>query len=265
MKINKLLIPTFLEEAKMYLHGDVVIIGGGTFLHLGYKDAEIKTAMSLSKLNLDFIKYKDDVVELGPTVTLHQMETEQKLNEMYDNIFKKAFAHIVGVQFRNIATIGGSIAARLGYSEPITILLVLDAMVELKGMTKLELEDYLSNTSYKKDLITKIIIPMDNVKVSYRTIRNTQTDIPALILAVSKDKDQKIKIAIGARPAVAKIARKASDFLSAQAAITGDIIEKAMDLLMQEMDFGNDIRADKDYRISVVKSLIPEMIKEVTK
>ncbi len=265
MKIEKLMIPTFLEEAKMYIQPNTVIIGGGTFLHIAYKNKEIKNAVSLAKLNLDFIKYSEDKIEIGAMTTLHHLETEQKLNEIFNDIFRKVFAHIVGVQFRNLATIGGSVAAKLGYSETIAILLILGAEVEIKGMTKLPIEDYLTSASFKKDLITKIIIPIKNLRISYHAVRNSQTDIPALIIAISSDRQGKIKVAVGARPSVAKIAVKTSDFLSSKEVITSDEIDKAADMLLEELDFGNDIRADKEYRISVTKSLFKNMINEVVR
>jgi CO/xanthine dehydrogenase FAD-binding subunit len=265
MKIKKILIPTFLEEAKMYLSTKPVIIGGGTFLRMSYKDGEIKEAMSLSKLDLDYIKYFDDRVEIGPTATLHQLETERKLNELFDDTFKEILVHIVGVQFRNIATIGGSVAARLGYSEPISLLLLLNAGLELKGSIKISLEEYLASTTYKNTLITKIFIPIVNVKIAFKSIRNSETDLPAFILGVSADKNDEIRIVIGARPSVAQVATKASDYLSSLNKIISSDIEKATRMVLEELDFGSDIRADAEYRKSLVSTLLPNMISEVLK
>ena len=38
--------------------------------------------------------------------TLHDIETHEGLNKEFQNLFKEAVRHIVGVQFRNCATIG---------------------------------------------------------------------------------------------------------------------------------------------------------------
>lgn len=44
---------------------------------------------------------------------------------------KESLRHIVGVQFRNLATVGGSLWGRFGFSDVLTLLLALDAQVEL--------------------------------------------------------------------------------------------------------------------------------------
>ncbi|MFQ7552525.1 MAG: FAD binding domain-containing protein [Blautia marasmi] len=44
---------------------------------------------------------------------------------------RESLRHIVGVQFRNCATVGGSIWGRFGFSDVLTMLLALDTEVEL--------------------------------------------------------------------------------------------------------------------------------------
>ena len=44
---------------------------------------------------------------------------------------KESLRHIVGVQFRNCATVGGSIWGRFGFSDVLTMFLALDTEVEL--------------------------------------------------------------------------------------------------------------------------------------
>ena len=48
-------------------------------------------------------------------VTLRQIETNESLNNFFDNTIKEAVESIVGVQFRNMATVGGSIWGRFGF------------------------------------------------------------------------------------------------------------------------------------------------------
>ena len=53
------------------------------------------------------------------------------LSHYTEGAVKDAFRHIVGVQFRNLATVGGSLFGRFGFSDVLTLLLALDCDVEL--------------------------------------------------------------------------------------------------------------------------------------
>ncbi len=59
---------------------------------------------------------------------------------------KEALRHIVGVQFRNTATVGGSIAGRFGFSDVLTILLSMDCHVRLYRGGLVSLQDYAART-----------------------------------------------------------------------------------------------------------------------
>lgn len=52
--------------------------------------------------------------------TLRDIEMHEGLNKEFQNLFKEAVRHIVGVQFRNCATVGGSIFPKLGFSDVLT-------------------------------------------------------------------------------------------------------------------------------------------------
>lgn len=64
-------------------------------------------------------------------VTLRELETNKLLNELTYGAFSESVKHIVGVQFRNLATVGGSVFGRYGFSDIITLLVALNAEVQL--------------------------------------------------------------------------------------------------------------------------------------
>ena len=64
-------------------------------------------------------------------VTLRERETNEQLNHFTQGAIKESVRHIVGVQFRNLATIGGSIYGRFGFSDVLTLFMALDCEVEL--------------------------------------------------------------------------------------------------------------------------------------
>ena len=88
-----------------------MILGGGCWLRLGRK--RIGTLIDLSGLGLDQIEEQDGWVRIGAMVSLRQLETSALLKERFGSLFADMTGHIVGVQFRNLATVGGSI---FGYS-----------------------------------------------------------------------------------------------------------------------------------------------------
>ena len=64
-------------------------------------------------------------------VTLGAFGRHEGLVTYTQGAVKEATRHIVGTQFRNLATIGGSVSGRFGFSDIWTLLLALDADVEL--------------------------------------------------------------------------------------------------------------------------------------
>ena len=90
------------------------VMGGMMWMRLG--NARVKTVIDLSELELNKIEETDHVFKIGAMCTLRQLETHQGLNEYSKGNIAKALSPIVGVQFRNQATVGGSIFGRYGFS-----------------------------------------------------------------------------------------------------------------------------------------------------
>ena len=63
--------------------------------------------------------------------TLRDLEQHESLNAYTAGAVKNAVKDIVGVQFRNMATVGGSIWGRFGFSDVLTVFLAMDCYVEL--------------------------------------------------------------------------------------------------------------------------------------
>ena len=65
--------------------------------------------------------------------TLRSLEVCPLLAEGPLSILPSSVSHLLGPAFRNLATVGGSVGARLPQSELLTALLALDAKVVLYG------------------------------------------------------------------------------------------------------------------------------------
>jgi len=111
-----------------------------------------------------------------------------------------------------------------------------------------------------KDIIKEIEIKKNNPKTSYQMLRKSDADFPTLTVAVSKT--DKVKIVVGSRPNVAIHSLKAEEFIN-ENGITDENIHKAAEITSTELDFGDDIRSSKEYKLEVVKVLVRRALMEV--
>lgn len=257
--INNLIQPKTMEEAYKILteKRNNTVLGGCCFLRMGAK--RIGTAVELSKLNLNYIKEDTEFIEIGAYTTFRDLETSPLLKEYFNGIIPKSVADIIGVQFRNVVTVGASVFSKYGFSDLLPSLLVLDCEVELYKMGRMHLSEFLARP-FEKDILTKIFIKKSNKKAVYVNFRNAKSDFSILNAAVSLC-DGKYSIALGARPRGAEIAKKASEYMSN---MSNASIEDAALIASEELVFGSNMRASGEYRKSLSKALVKKALKEVS-
>jgi probable selenate reductase FAD-binding subunit len=247
--------PTSIEEAYNILVSkrNNRIIGGGAFLRLGAK--KIATAVDLSKLELNYIKEQDGTLEIGAMTTLRELETNKQVN----SAVSRAVSNIVGVQLRNMVTVGASVFARYGFSDLLPALLVLDTDVVLYNAGRLPLAEFLASPR-EKDLLTAILIKQNHRQASYQCMRNAASDFSVLNVAVSRLDNQWI-VAVGARPRKAAIAHKASEQLSVSANV--EDLDAVAKIAADELVFGTNAIASASYRQMMCKTMIKRAVAEV--
>lgn len=252
--------PDTIEEAYRILqdNDNNSILGGCTFLRLSSQ--KIRTAIDLSKLNLDYIKELDDAIEIGAMATLREVETEPVLYEYFNGVLSTSVSQINGVQFRNIATVGAAVYAKYGFSDLLTPLLALDTEVESFKGGRMPLEKFLEETG-GKDILTRIFIKKNMRKAVYHNLRNSAADHSVLNVTVSNLNDA-WRIVVGARPNIAKVARKASAALS-KGSLGVETIEGAASMTSEELSFGTDMRGTAEYRKEICRVLVKRAISEV--
>lgn len=175
-----------------------VVLGG--MLWLKMQDRKVGTAIDLCGLGLDRITETERAFELGAMVPLRALETHEGLNAMTRGAFARSVEHIVGVQFRNCATVGGSVYGRFGFSDVLTLLLALDCDVELYKAGRMPIAQFAA-LPYDRDILTHVYIKKTpGLAVHYQSVRATQTDFPILTCAAARTADGAYRFAIGARP-----------------------------------------------------------------
>jgi CO/xanthine dehydrogenase FAD-binding subunit len=249
--------PSTIEEAYQILTAkqNNKVVGGCAFLRLS--SARINIAIDLSKLALDYIKEENGYVEIGAMATFRTMETSPVLLANFAGVLPQAVGEVIGVQFRNIVTVGATVFSRYGFSDLLTALAALDTEVELYKAGRLSLQDFMKRPR-EKDILTRVFIKLENRIAAYQSLRNSASDFPILNAAVSRLGDQ-WTVAVGARPRQAAIARSASRLLAA-----GEI-ECAAAAAAEELSFADNVLGTAAYRRAMCRVLVKRAITEVLK
>ena len=231
------------------------ILGGMVWMKMGNR--AISTAIDLSGLGLDAISENDDEFVIGCMTPLHDLETNEALNTYTHGAMKESLCHIVGVQFRNCATVGGSIYGRYGFSDVLTMFLALNASVELYMGGIVPHSEY-DQRPYDRDILVRVIVPKEQAAFCYQSVRNSQTDFPVLPCAASVIGNE-ARTVIGARPARAMIVEDKKQILKNFRNMTKkqkeEAIEAFAEYAAENVPTAGNMRGSKEYRTLLVKVL----------
>lgn len=240
-----------LDEAyALYQKKNNFILGG--MLWLKMQNRTLGTAIDLCDLGLDAIEEDEEEFRIGAYVTLRELETHASLNAYTRGAMAEALKHIVGVQFRNVATVGGSIWGRFGFSDVMTIFLALGAKVKLHHAGILDLEDFVKMSRKTRDVLESVIVPKTTASVVYLSLRNQSTDFPVLTCAAAK-RDRGYLAVIGATPHVAQPVWDEKEILTDLGA---DKIEQFASYVSEQIAFGTNARAGAEYRKLICRVLV---------
>lgn len=218
------------------------VIGGMLWLKMQKK--RVGTAIDLSGLGLDTIEETPEEFRIGAMVTLRQIERHEGLNKMTCGAAKDSVKHIVGVQFRNLATVGGSLFGRYGFSDVLTFFMAAGAKAELYHKGIVTLEEF-AKMPYDRDILVRVIVPKEKAATVYLSQRNTQTDFPVLTCCISKTESE-IRCVIGARPMPAFCLRDEKGILSG--GITQESAKAFGDYVKANTVTGSNMRGSGEYR-----------------
>lgn len=232
-----------------------LIVGGMAWLKM--TSVTKRVIVDLSGLGLDKIEETDREFKIGCMCTLRQLETHPGLNQYFNGIFKECTRHIVGVQLRNSATVGGSVYARFGFSDILTCLMALDTYVELHHEGVVPLTEFAARPVSRddRDILVRIIIRKDGRKAAYTTQRNSRTDFPLIACCVSRLGDHWY-VAVGARPARARLAE-----------VTDDGNESLAELAKEAANafhYGSNNRGSGEYRRQLATVYVRRLMESLT-
>ena len=233
------------------------ILGGMLWMRLG--KGSINTAVDLCDLGLNTIEETEEAFSIGAMVTLRDLETHKGLNDYSGGAVSNAVKDIVGVQFRNLATVGGSIWGRFGFSDVLTVFLAMDTYAELYKGGIIPLEQF-NNMKKDNDILVRIIVKKAPCKVVYTAMRAQRTDFPVLACAVSCLNGE-YRASVGARPARAQIYRDENKL--AAGAVTEENAAAFAAFVAQNAPTEGNVRGSAAYRTHLIRVLVKRCMLEL--
>lgn len=226
------------------------LVGGMMWLKMG--SGKRGTAVDLSGLGLDAIEEDEEQFTIGCMCTLRRLELHAGLNRYFNGVFKECTRHIVGTQFRNGATVGGSVFGRYGFSDILTCLMMLDTYVELYQGGLIPLAEFAA-MKYDRDLLMRVIIKKDGRRAAYATQRITKTDFPVIACGVA-EKDGVYYVSVGARPEKAALA---------VCPATGESLESQAKAAAAQFTYHANMRGSGEYRAHLAEVYIRRLMERL--
>ena len=257
-RVREYVSPESIEECARLYKGNKRsrLIGGNLFLRM--ISIEIPLAIDLSRCGMDYItEDADGTIRIGAMSSLRSLEISPILQGYESGIVSRSVGEIIGVQFRNLATAGASVASKYGFSDVITPLLACGARVRLFEQGELPLEDFLQQPR-TRDILTEIILPKADGRGSFCNFRNSAGDFSILNVAAVR-RGSTWRLAVGARPQCAALAAHAMEQLA-----LGASPAFAAQTAADELTFDSNMRASAEYRKTLCTVLCTRALQEIS-
>ena len=260
MKVNEYYRASSLEDAYQKLQAspkNAIVAGGLWMKKMGQS---YDSLIDLSKLGLDKISETKDEVIVGSMVSQRDFEDSKIVSFLFAGAPAFAVREVMGVNFRNLATIGGSIMGRYPFSDVITGLLPYDVELEFYPAQKMSLEEYLNYKGKLNAILVAVHIKKVEGKGFFKKVKTTALDFPIVNIAVAKV-NKEYRVVVGARPMVAARSYKAMEYLNNG----GKDFAKAAELAVEELSFMDNKDASREYRVDLAKVYVRRGLEEVSK
>jgi len=262
MKVKTYLKASSIDEAYQVLQESTenAILGGGAWMKLSTK--KVNTLISLDELDLKGIEEQDGFIRIKSMTTLREIETSPLIQAIGGGVITNSLSQIMGVTIRNIATIGGSIVSKFGFSDLIPVLLVLDTKLVFHKHGEISLKAYLESKIVGRDILVEVLIKKCDSLVFFKKVKTTALDFAILNICVGKTQEG-FKIAVGSRPGLAELAIQSMSYLNGCHTVGEEEIAKAALMVVEEIHFSSNQRAQKEYREQLAEVYVRRGLKEV--
>jgi CO/xanthine dehydrogenase FAD-binding subunit len=191
--------PTTIPEALSLLARKQPIsypLGGGT--HNNRDTDKQYAVVDLQALGLGIISKAGNLLQVGAAAKLQELLDYKGLPEdLYQSIKLEATTNL-----RQAATIAGTLVTASGRSPLATMLLALDASLEILALDiepqQIKLGDWLPLRAEREPggLISQVSLPL-NIKTAYESIARTPADQPIVCAAIAQWHSGRTRLALG--------------------------------------------------------------------
>lgn len=194
--VNHLFIAKNEKDAVSYMKKGSVILAGGTEINRLDSYVRASSLVSIGRIeNLD--KIERVTVDSARYIRIGCMCTFQEAveNGIVPDYLKKACLFMSSRTKRNMATIGGNIAALRDDSYLWAVLLAVKAKIELLNLngrkTSVDADMYLSKADkYKSSLVLSVLLPAKKLNVASKRYANTSSSHGYITMAIAKSKSE---------------------------------------------------------------------------
>ncbi len=272
--------PTTLKKAfsLMEKYGDDArVMSGGTALIIMMRQRLLmpKIVISLERIpKFDRITYNNkDGLRIGAGARHRDIELSPAVRKHYP-LLHETFRKVAQPRIRNMGTVGGNLAGGDPLTDPGASLIALDAEVTLtssKGQRRLRLDeffiDYYQTALEPGELLTEIHVPppqrpgWSHIKFTPRSVEDFATVGVAITLKANNGTCEDVRIGLNSVASTIVRARKAEEVLRGKS-ITNAALQEMGEVAAAECDPTDDNRGSAEYKLDLVKVLVPRAAKE---
>ena len=265
--------PRSLDELLLFLDehkGETTIVAGGTDLYLLVKREVVRPRYLIDITDipeLHYIKEDAEYVRIGASMTLTEIEKNEIVNR-YFPVLVDAVKTMAARQIRNVATLAGNLANASPAADSAPPLIVLGAKVILQSKNnerEVPVEDlfvFVKKTIIESNEIIKEIKipkPPEAFAASFEKLGKRNALVLAIVSAAASvvregDVIKDVRIALGSVAPTPLRVKKAEDVLKGKTPTT-ELVEKASEVVMNEVKPISDVRASAEYRKDMARVL----------
>jgi len=280
-KLEAFHVPNNVNEALALFkqYEEVLLLGGGTFVRgldarglLG----EVEALIDIRKVGSSDVRIDAAELEIGASTTFARLAGMKELNqEPWLGALVDALTH-PPVQVRNVATIGGCIAAACPFFDIPTSLLALDAQVVARGAAgerRMPLSDLFAgmfaNSLAKGEIVTAVSLPVPQGRCAsgFVKLASNANDLAIVNAAARLTVDGKgictdARVALGGGVAESTVRSPTAERILTGVRIDAAVLQKAGEAAAGDIDPLSDHRASASYRKAMAKVMTRRAVEQ---
>ncbi|MBI4057489.1 MAG: xanthine dehydrogenase family protein subunit M [Elusimicrobia bacterium] len=248
-------------------------LAGGTDFMVAWNAGQLqnRVVLDLSRLKeWKKIQKTKEGIRIGSLVTHRRIQEHPVVRSMFP-LLVRACAEVGGWQIQNRGTLGGNIANASPAGDTFPPLSVYEGMVNVlspRGRKRVPFHQVFAGvkktTLQPGELIESIEIPYLKNRPHHQMFRKVGTraaqaiskTVAAGLLWLKKDKTvQELRFALGSMAPTARRLKSVESFCLGKR-MTPEVVDRACELLVQDVSPIDDIRSTREYRLRVSQNLL---------